>query len=664
MAINLIKNGDFSQGYGDHRAYKYTTDGDMSELQVSEITNPKDWETFFVHGQPVPWDDDNDIGFAQPEVGLETDVPDPNRIMDGTTHSLHGFGFFKIIDCGHLQRVSVVAGKRYRLTAYAHAWSSLDDRPRSSEGVGDAGYYGLAENAASPEVANHNFYIGFGPTIDIDNACWGTPVNIYNEFHMLPAIEFVAESNEVYVFLRDTVMWPYKHNDYYWSQISLVETDGEPEPEPVEECRGTPRVQYERTYVLFPQEASTEWMLGVIQSYLEKGYRHTFGQSADDSAIGDLDIRNIIMVYERLDSFNSSAMHAFYREFYPGVFVTEEIGYIEHVGASPSPSTSPPPTGGEPDPIVHYSGNFVGLQHYIPKDGWLDYIREAKPTVTKCFSCGDAIRAKQAQPQMLSVWRKLAGDDGSWLIGDRQANARKLVALYEAELETTCNNMGISRAEALKWIDVIESLNETVPSNNANHIRDAVEFDVFFSNYVAEVFDGALKAGILNVAVGNPYAVEDDGGSEIKLMLPCARESHEGRAILGYHGYWSADEKQSYMADNWKWHAGRWQEWDKVFNEHGYYPTYYLGECGICYSYPESDGEQFVATKGWKSCGDFQSYIDQIENFDTYIFLWNAQHQGRCFGSTIFIYGHDGWWDFDFEPGDLAELADAMKEYA
>ena len=319
---------------------------------------------------------------------------------------------------------------------------------------------------------------------------------------------------------------------------------------------------------------------------------------------------------------------------------------------------------GVPEPIVHYSGNFVGLQHYIPKAGWLDYIKVAKPTVTKCFSCGDVIRAKQAQPQMLSVWRKHVDNDGGWLFGDRDANAHNLARLYEAELYTTCNNMGIARSEALKWIDVIESLNETVPSNNADHIKEAIEFDVYFSKYVNQLFGDQVKAGILNVAVGNPYAAEDDGGAEIELLLPAARESHAGRATLGYHSYWSADATQSYMIKNWKWHAGRWQEWDKVFVAHGLYPTYHLGECGICYSYPESAGAQFVPTKGWKSCGNFQNYINQIEEFNSRIAYWNSQHQGRCLGSEIFIYGHDGWRDFDFEPGDLALLREAMKVYA
>jgi len=42
---------------------------------------------------------------------------------------------------------------------------------------------------------------------------------------------------------------------------------------------------------------------------------------------------------------------------------------------------------------------------------------------------------------------------------------------------------------------------------------------------------------------------------------------------------------------------------------------------------------------------------------------WNAAHQGRCYGGELFVYGSD-WVNFDFNPGDLALLTDAMGEYA
>jgi len=234
---NLIKNGDFSQGYEGHVAYKYPIGGEMVKIMVPEITNAKYWETFFVHGLPVPWDEDNLIGFAQPEVRLATAVPDPNRIMPGTTHSQQGFGFYKIIDCGHLQKVSgLTPGKKYVLRGYAHAWSSLDDTARTSEVCGSAGYYGYPKDVAPGQewLMNHNFCFGvdLNGSIDIQAAMWNPEVNIYNKFHALPELEFTATGSAVTVFIRDTVLWAAKHNDYYWSQISLEEVNAEPPVEP------------------------------------------------------------------------------------------------------------------------------------------------------------------------------------------------------------------------------------------------------------------------------------------------------------------------------------------------------------------------------------------------------------------------------------------------
>ena len=134
--------------------------------------------------------------------------------------------------------------------------------------------------------------------------------------------------------------------------------------------------------------------------------------------------------------------------------------------------------------------------------------------------------------------------------------------------------------------------------------------------------------------------------------------------MLGYHGYWAADARRSYLDDGWPYHAGRWQGWDEVFNKHGLYPQYYLGEGGICATYPESNGTNFISTKGWKTCGNFPNYIAQIKEAIIKVAIWNMFHQGRCYGWTLFISGHDGWLNFDIGSGDIALLREALKVYA
>jgi hypothetical protein len=103
---------------------------------------------------------------------------------------------------------------------------------------------------------------------------------------------------------------------------------------------------------------------------------------------------------------------------------------------------------------------------------------------------------------------------------------------------------------------------------------------------------------------------------------------------------------------------------DRVFVEHGFYPNWYFGEAGICYTIPESGGWAFVPSEGWKSCGPFSEYIDDIELFNTLLADWNDLHGGRCYGATLFAYGGWGWDSFNFEPGDLLELSEVLATYA
>jgi len=240
------------------------------------------------------------------------------------------------------------------------------------------------------------------------------------------------------------------------------------------------------------------------------------------------------------------------------------------------------------------------------------------------------------------------------LDGDRYITSKELLDEYTAEINTISRQTGKSVNEIISKIDVIESLNETIPTNNYQQIAKAVEFDKYFGEHVFARYGYEIKSGLLNVAIGNP------GEQEVEIMLPCAELSHAGKAVLGYHGYWASNATTNYMQPLWKYHAGRFEEWDKVFNSKGLYPTYFLGECGIVYS---PDGSFLDPYSGWKQCGSFDKYIVQIEEFNAKIIAWNELHGNRCYGGTIFIYGHSGWPNYDFGHGDLLLLNKAMKKY-
>ena len=621
-------------------------------VEFGEIFVPENWVAYWKEGKPVPHDPTNQNGYGRPEVHVINAEPpflDPLRIYNGN-RSMKLFTFFRIHWAGLYQRVEVTPGSLIKFSGFAHAWSSTEDDAKKSDGITSPTSFLEGTPGLTDAQKNFTFRVGIDPygmnDPWSDNIIWGTGKHIYNVFDQIPEVEAVAVSKYVTVFVQSEVLYPFKHADAYIDHMQFEEIPGTPPPN--QECKGLPRIDYERTVHLMPKNPTKAQREKVTEAAYPN--RETILYSADDAGIGSLSKKTVKIWWFTPTSWTSKvAMDNFFSQYYPGTTVVHIIDYV----------VEPPPTPGNPPvPIVHYSKNFIGLHQCFLKTDWDKYIRETHPTVTKCFTCGDTIAVKKVEPRVLSVWRKHIDADGTWLEGDRKANAKKFLDLYSNEVQVHCWNEGIPEAEALAMIDVMESINETVPSNNQQHIEKAVEFDCWFSDLLHERYGNQVKAGILTVAVGNP--LED----EVSLLLAAAKRSHEGNAVLGYHSYWAADSVKSYIDTGWQWHAGRWQEWDKVFNAAGYYPTYYLGESGICYTYPESNGAQFVPTRGWKSCGSFPNYIAQIEKFNSNITVWNATHQGRCYGGTLYAYGIWNWDDFDWNPGDLALLITAIKKYA
>ena len=84
-----------------------------------------------------------------------------------------------------------------------------------------------------------------------------------------------------------------------------------------EEPRGQPRVQYARTYVLLPPNASAEWARAVVDGAWDDN-RYTIGGSADDAGIGDLDERHVIAVNPQ-EWAGAQGLEGFFEEHYPGV---------------------------------------------------------------------------------------------------------------------------------------------------------------------------------------------------------------------------------------------------------------------------------------------------------------------------------------------------------
>ena len=90
------------------------------------------------------------------------------------------------------------------------------------------------------------------------------------------------------------------------------------------QLRGEPRTQYQRIYVLLPNEPTTAagqarttaWLRAFIDSGTAARFRLTFGFSADDAGIGDLDRRHVFAINP--GSWGDS-LPAFFDNYYRGV---------------------------------------------------------------------------------------------------------------------------------------------------------------------------------------------------------------------------------------------------------------------------------------------------------------------------------------------------------
>jgi hypothetical protein len=236
-----------------------------------------------------------------------------------------------------MQQVPVTPGQRYRLTAWAHAWSNSQngphvDDPRWSEGPGyGAGYVTppLAEGAVPPagpgttdDWRNFAFNCGLDPNGGLNpfdaSVRWSAGASIYNQYGKVPAVEVTATGPVMTVWLRSRTLWAFKHNDAYWGAASLELVEVEPEPPGPCQCIGLPRVQYERTYNVVPATATEEQAVAVFLDGWRRS-RETTGGSYDDAGIGALDVRKARLY--GIPTADRPDYEAFYAAYYPGVEV-------------------------------------------------------------------------------------------------------------------------------------------------------------------------------------------------------------------------------------------------------------------------------------------------------------------------------------------------------
>lgn len=204
----------------------FRTDGTIEQATPTEIRTPPGWLTWFKQGLPVDHDPSNLIGWGQPEVG-EARHTDPDRMHSGE-QGIKLFTMWRVHDAGFIQQIVVTPTQEIRLDGWAHAWSNNDDDPACSEGgsVGCDPFFALEGTEGLDDGdRNFTFRLGIDPTGGTnpyaDTVVWGQGAHIYNAFFQVPTVTTTAESPTVTLFLRSRTLWPFKHNDAYWDDISV-----------------------------------------------------------------------------------------------------------------------------------------------------------------------------------------------------------------------------------------------------------------------------------------------------------------------------------------------------------------------------------------------------------------------------------------------------------
>ena len=641
-----MKNGGFEEDWGvggSHTAVLYRTSGELiGEQEIGNIFTPPGWETWFIHEPGV---------FDQPEVRDAHKTVDGRRVRSGEKAILL-FTFFRKHCGGFLQRVQVVSGQMYRLTAWAHAWSnglSANQGGHPDDGLwSDGAGYGVVSwtQAEIPPLCgapqddakgNFEFSVGIDPTGGdnplADTVVWSEPRFNYNGYVAPLEVTAVASSSTITVFLCSETLWSFKHNDAYWDDAVLEEVGGTVIPP----CRGSPRVQYERTYVLLPPDATQGWVDAVAAATWSE-HRYTVGGSADDAGIGDLDVRRVIAVNP---GGWPGSLADFYRQHYPGVV-------LEEVYAS-SPSELVRLLSAPPGPPATTCGH-VGLHLQTMVAGALDFIRDLKPPVVKVFQVENALAIKQASPDTRVVFRHHLDQQG-WYRDhpDKMLAARHFISLFRDSLTNVAGQLQASYPSQNPVLYVETALNEEYECDQSAKNQASMAFDIAFCDALAEL--GLPVAPVVFAApVGNPQVAEAAG------LAPLARKCVQHKGLVGPHPYWRADHGQSLLSQDWLWYAGRWVQFDQIWKNLGIEVTWFGGESGVYFSSHE----------GWRSpncySGDFSKYLADIMEFDRLCKVWNAVNSNRFLGAVLFTSGSGTGWDsFQVGASEMAQIASALR---
>lgn len=197
-----------------HWAYWWDPSGGPYYSEFGEVNSPEGWtpvifDRFVCPGTPY-W------VTGRPEVGKITTNVDLTRVRSGN-QALKLFTFHRCHIAGVYQQFATIPGMTYRLTAYAHTWSSnCSILPHYTDCA-------LDWDCRTCMYPDHSFYVGLDPNGGINpfSSKRSPPHHIHGQYAEPLTIIATATGDTMTAFLLGVAPLPWRHNDDYWDDITI-----------------------------------------------------------------------------------------------------------------------------------------------------------------------------------------------------------------------------------------------------------------------------------------------------------------------------------------------------------------------------------------------------------------------------------------------------------
>ena len=331
------------------------------------------------------------------------------------------------------------------------------------------------------------------------------------------------------------------------------------------------------------------------------------------------------------------------------------------------------------------------LQTSVPD--WLSAVEKLPPgTPLKAVNNAQFLReAKQRNPGVITIHRE-------WYDHGQHFDNSPYTVLLSRARTFFQSFINPTFRELSPYIDVVETWNETIAqSQTATEKKWRVDqeramCEVWAADYAAAF--PHMRLCLANTAVGND------------VPLGFAQLADQYGHYIGYHGYVavfnsnsisfsvneleSADNRASFRdgglylipdADTitsfspgaagpvygeFEWASGRWTVMDAAYRSADYEVKWLITEGGPVRSV--NGGGALDPQGGWRHggvCGgDVGCYVEIMRYWATRVAAWNAQHNNRCQGVTMFTTGGGSTWEwFETRQPEMNALADLARQF-